>query len=78
MRWFHNLVIAHSFLDNSGTVLFNLQSGETLALKMSLSDIAEQLAETNSTLRHDEIVMSRMKNFLSDAASSELSSSNGI
>lgn len=73
MDCFHNLVIAHSFADNSGSVLFHLQSGETLALKMSLCQIIEQLSEPFSTLRHDEIVMSRLKTFLSEAAISKLS-----
>jgi len=78
MDWFHNLVIAHSFADNSGCVLFHLQSGETLALKMSHSQIIEQLSEPESTLRHDEIVMPRLKVFLSDAAISKLSLSDDI
>jgi hypothetical protein len=78
MHWFHNLVIAHTFADNSGSVFFHLQSGETLAVKMSLSDIVEQLSEPSSMLRHDEIVMPRMKIFLSDAAISKLSPSDDI
>ena len=70
--------MAHSFADNSGCVLFHLQSGETLALKMSLCQLIEQLSEPFSTLRHDENVMSRLKIFLSEAAIKKLSLSDGI
>lgn len=78
MQWFHNDLVIHSFVDNSGTVFFHLHSGETLALSLPLTVIYQQLPDAGSALRQDTNSMRRLKLFLSEQAISQLEAANGI
>lgn len=78
MQWFHNDLVIHSFVDNSGTVFFHLHSGETLALSLPLTVIYQQLPDAGSVLRQDTNSMRRLKLFLSEQAISQLEAANGI
>jgi len=74
MQWFNDIALIHNFADHSGTVFFDLHSGETLALTLPLEVILQQLSVPDSGLRKDEAVMQRLKPFLSMAAIMELRS----
>lgn len=77
-QWFQPAVVIHTFADNSGTVLFHMHSGETLALSLPLFAIYQQLSETTSELRQNRSVMQRLKLFLSDTAVNTLGPTNDI
>jgi hypothetical protein len=78
MQWFHNDLVIHSFVDNSGTVFFHLHSGETLALTLPLAAIYQQLPDISSELRQDTNSMRRLKLFLSEQAISQLEATDGV
>ncbi len=72
IQWFNTDSVIHSFADNSGTVFFHKLSGETLALNMPLSSIFNDISDPSSQLRLDDIVMNRLRVYLSDSAQSQL------
>jgi len=59
-------VLSHSLQDESGTVFFNIYSGETLVLGLPLAIIEQQLTDPLSDLRQDDDGMSQLQSFISN------------
>lgn len=59
-------VVTYSFKDDSGTVLFNLGSGETMVLGLTVTELEQQLQNPESDLLQNSSIRSALRSFFPD------------